>query len=623
MLAWSNISSAVKKVNKNYGQGKHNIKQMNIFRGLIERIGGLQDRKDELQKASKANTVDGFISNAVFDWSVTKPEFKNQGAIMLAVMMDKTIVDDKGVEHPFINKENKEFTALDVSEFGELVVKDGFKESFSFDNQEISRENKGNSNLLAQISYNSTLSISAVQGNYSSMDAMKIKSSLMGKAMMNFMTWLPAQTIKRWGSFNNNGNIDINPATGKLKRDGMYTESFKGSKVVLPTKILADMGLAYGFLSGGLLGIGAALGVSAFTMFAAKTFLKDSKITSPKAEIADIGVLVSFLADTLKNTVTYTPKLLSSLPGMNQVVKLDNINVKYPKKLSKKQVGATKAIAQELATKLNLLALKMALGALMWDDDDPDASTKRRAHYYLQNLLHKNISAISLYSDPTQIYDEVTQMSVVNELFKIKQTVTGIGKIFEGDFKEGSLETVEGLRNLVPLSMDVLDFDKRDGFTLLKNPFLEPGLLETNPFIMNSNSLGHYSWVRDFYKDFNTEGVYTMEKELRKKRKEIGDKVEKHFSEILTRDQLSAVKNKIKQERIPERPNNLSPEELKKYIESVDPDTYIYEDWDNMTEKDIEMMQESYRIKLGNALRSKGASEETIQEVLKIREEEF
>jgi hypothetical protein len=573
MLSWANITEGAESLKrvmtkKNFGLTNTKAKQMHIFRHILERVGGLQDRKDELQKASKANTPEGKISNAVFSWAITKPEFKNQGEIMLAVMMDKKITDNNGVPHPFLDPETGEFTALDLDDSGNVIIKPQFSESFSLVSQDVEIGSQpDNTNLLERIANQARLSISAIQGNYSGTDAMKIKAYLLGRAAMNFLTWLPAQTIKRWGMFNLDGQIDIDPATNKPKRDGIYVESLRASPLTAIT--------AYGIgavAMGSLTHVAIGTVLSLFGAYMAYKTLKSLK-NDVNRDVTQVLTTAIFMLDTLRNTVVYPLKLFSSAPGLKHLLKIEVDLYKgqeEKKKLNSHEIAALKALSRELGIKIGILLVKLGIGMLMWDDDDPSTSRKRRLFYYLQNLLYKNLSALEQYSQPTAIWNDVVQLSIARDLVEIYKG----GQAFLSGDVSGFADAV---RTQVPLSTDVLAYDKNKGFQLYKNPFLEDYMLETSYMI--TDGLKTHEWYRFIYKNYHSDGTYSLKKELKAKRETLAGQIEKDFENDLTADQLSTLKRIIKRQRIPDRPDNLTPEQLESYVEDVNIDTYYFEDY--------------------------------------------
>lgn len=587
MMSYSNFLDATQKANPYYDTADGKIKTMRTFRALIQRIGGLQDRKDELQKSSKINTTEGFITNALFSWSVTKPEFKNQGADMLAIMMDSVIVDDNGVEHPFVNKETKQFTAIDIDATGALIIKEGFKKSFSLSDAKTSEANK---TLLSDIAYKSQLAISQIHGNYSSFDAILAKASIAGKALLTFKTWLPANVIKRWGMFNKNGNIDFNPATGKLKRDGFYIETIKGAPGAMASKFGVDAALAYNMLPSSILGWVGVVGGGALAGIMAYKYLKGLRMDH-KSEAEHLKVSALFILETLKNTTTFLPKMLSVAPKSSKIIeKLDSYDpMKKAESLTPNQIKAVKTVAMEIAVKLNLLGFKLLFGALLWDDDDPKGSSKRRYHYFLQNLIWKNIDAIQMYSSPDIVWNTMTETTLINDVLNIYKLADAVS---QGEFED----SIDAMKSLTPIPSDILSVDKTDGFQWFKNPFQENSALDTNPFI---NITGKYTWVNDMFKNYNTEGMYGMEKEWREMRKDIALEIDRRFDNTLNKKELETLKRAVKSWIFMKRPPNLPPKEFRKFIDAQDPDRKI----ENFGYRDIgqKLYEEIYTTEYENA----------------------
>jgi len=140
------------------------------------------------------------------------PEFKNQGSIILALMIDTKIKDNEGIEHSLLDKKTKEFTPFDIID-GVLKIKPEFENSFSLQGNEMIK-------LISKIED----TVSHSQGNYNRYDIMLAKGDIYGRAYTLFMTWFPEQMNQRFGT---GGEDNYNLFTGKKRGDGRFVAAFK------------------------------------------------------------------------------------------------------------------------------------------------------------------------------------------------------------------------------------------------------------------------------------------------------------------------------------------------------------------------------------------------------------
>src|SRR6218665_38440 len=186
--------------------------QLQVFEKLLERFGGLHKKYDTI--GSGVDTFDDKVANVLFDLAINLPERKNQGEVVLCLMMDEMIEvpDGKGgtTKVPFFDKATQQFTLYHIKD-GELKLKDEYEGKFDLYGEQMK-------NLRLRM----TNVVSRVQGNFAKHDGLKGKASILGRMGLLFKTYLPEHINSRYSGFMSENektiNVDIN--TRGIKKKG-------------------------------------------------------------------------------------------------------------------------------------------------------------------------------------------------------------------------------------------------------------------------------------------------------------------------------------------------------------------------------------------------------------------
>lgn len=484
-LAFSNlIRLSPFKVPRKY---KDKQVQIQILQEVLDRFQVLQDRKRENERVMRSNRMDRNLLN-IFQFAVDNPEFKNQGAIMLSVMMDTKIFDNNGNEYKFFDPETMTFPAFNFEE-GTISIKPEFSDSFSFNTPEMER-------MVLKIED----AVSHSQGNYNQHDIMKIKRGVWGRALTTFMTWFPEQVNQRWGTRTTGDELNINLFTGKERRDGRYVEAWKTSKPAFLTFVLTSLGISYG-----MLGMAGIIGTGIIGAIVYQKFLK--KVTAnTQREVNYIKEMVEFLKSLLIESLNYPSRALNT----SDKFRIKNRSFENTT-MSEQDIAALRAITRELAIMLSLLSIKLAYGMLRYDDDDDKESSKRMRYNFVQNQLSRGINALSTYTDPHSLVTDHSRIALLSHLENIWKILDGT--LFDPNFEKAK----EGFLGFSPLPNiltkgtlpweNKMVYDEMTGFTGITPPM---------------------KWTQEFIKDFDTGGEYSAKKDYNEARKEIRDKLKKN-----------------------------------------------------------------------------------------------
>lgn len=486
IMAFSNLIKILPhRLTNTYKEKKHTIE---IFELLINKLGTLQDRKNELQRnvdESKFNTE----SLNLFKWAVERPEFKNQGAIMLSIMMDTKIKDNQGNEHTLLDRNTKKFVPFDIID-GVLKIKPEFEDSFSLQGDEMTK-------LTLKIED----AVSHSQGNYNQYDIMLAKKNIWGRAGTLFMTWFPEHINQRWGL---RGKDNYNLFTGKEKKEGRFIAGYKTNKANFLTYIVATLGISYGAM-----GLGGLIGVGIVGAYVYNKFLK--KITTEESLKRDVNYaqeMVQFLKSTLIESLNYPSRIGSSVPGLNKL-QIKN-NSFAGTNMSQEEINSMQAMTRELAIMLSLLAIKFAIASLTYNDDDDKDSERRKRHNFIQNQLNRGITSLATYSDPKALISDNSRIAAITFLIDFEKFFEQIvydpkpEKFADNFFKLTPVPRmiIKALRGEAPWE------DSKDYSELPGNGLVKP-----------------LKWTTDVFKDNVTDGEYSAQKKYKKLRAEMKEEL--------------------------------------------------------------------------------------------------
>lgn len=393
------------------GKNKERKETLEVFEKLLAKLDVLQNKKDELQKNS--GEVKN-IASIIYAWAVDNPEFKNQGEVILSVLMDEIIKDNDGNEHYLLDKKTKQFTPFYIKD-GVLLIKDEFKNSFSLNSDQMSR-------LVNKLE----TTVSHSQGNYNTYDIMLMKKSWWGRGVMLFKTWLPEHFIRRFGVTSADGEFNINLSTGKRTRNGRFVAGYQASKISFLTYLAATLGISYAGL--GLVGIGffGLIGGYVYTKFL-------RKMSSSSGIVRDSNIILEmtqFMGSTLLESLNYPSRIMSSIPGMSKL-RVDTqgkFNVYKNSNMSEQDIQSLRAMSRELAIMLVGLSVKLTLGALykglFGDDEDDDRATAR--YNFLQNQLSRGINSLNIWFNPEELITDNQKIGLLSYLGNLSRLIHSI-----------------------------------------------------------------------------------------------------------------------------------------------------------------------------------------------------
>lgn len=474
--------------------------QMKIFQLLLKKLDVLQNRQDELQKNADRSKLN-FDSVQLFKFSVELPEFKNQGEIILATMMD-TVID--GV--PFIDKETGEFNFI-YQENGVLKVKPEYADTFDFESDE-----------MVSMTIKSSHNVSHSQGDYSKDDIKGVKINVLTRLATVFLTYLHSHWKQRWGTA---GEYNYNLTGGKKAEDGRFIKAAKRNPFVLATFLGVGSLALYGItpvLAAGVAVVPIASIITAMYTKGALLKLSDFKPTASKAlEIA------ALLQHTLKESLNYPFKLI---PGASNVKLGDRtignskINLMQVNKMDKETIQNITALAQELAIMLTFLGLKLAYGAFAYDDDEDKESSERKKYNKVQGLLSRNITNLGVFTNPQLFltdHGKLMMLERVNDVLSMLGVLGVLDGEVDDTWFQKTLKTLGVSKEIINLTKGNSPFEQDDNF--------DENLMDWR------GTVKPLYWTVDLIKNNATDGEFGNEREYKEVRADLRDEKKKELME--------------------------------------------------------------------------------------------
>lgn len=448
---------------------------------LFNQMNLIQDRKDPLEKNIDSSKFNFDKHLNIFAMAVDNPEFKNQGAIMLSILMDTKIENEKGELVPIFD--GKKFNVYDIDN-GRLVLKDEFKNGNkgnsnvkNWENFEVDEQNlEDNQYLLTRNKMKDT--ISRTQGNYDEADTILASKSLLGQVFMLFKKWFFEHFQQRFSSGQNYQLFQ-----GKYNNRGRYRYLWDNNPA-LSLAGLSGITLSLGLGAGsiGALGIGGIVTYKLIkNMYGGKQGIQQTAF--------DIKEMCYFARSIVVGTLNYPLELVGIRKGIKQ--DLDGYS---NSNLTEEEIGALRACAKEIGVMLSYFALIMLTKALLWDDDDDSDSPKRRFHNFADNQLNRMINSVAMWQNPKALYDDVSRSSFVMWCDSVGKTVDAIAKG---------------------------DTDKMMKYGLKTSPIPKIVTDPAGSTFFPDREYDAAQWFDDVVKDWKTDGEYTAKRDYNNERKDI------------------------------------------------------------------------------------------------------
>jgi hypothetical protein len=393
---------------KNITFGKRAHPDARKARILMDRYNVLLDSKNELQKATVKTNLSKLESLNPYEINA-RVEYLNQMPILVAMLRSEKIKDKNGVESSI-------WDAMDSN--GELD--EDFRTDENVNNWE---KLIGNDYLAFKNKMNE--GIVRAHGNYDELRGMMLKSSVSGKAIAMFKTWLPMQLFWRFGQ------QQVNLKTGKVFK-GRYRSFTPGSGTVYGAGIgLLAFGLGPMALIPAGIGLGAGYALGLKTDLGA---IKEVALTTAMLFKKALGMPINILRG--KNLID-SSKDFDKWVGQGKFTALDARNLR--------------GNMAELSIMMTTLALMLLVKSFFWDDDDDKEDPERQFHNMAVNKLMQLASQASMYVKPTALWKSTFgDIAVLKYLEDVGKEMKNLGQLVSGTDPGGTKTWRQTKKTFIP-----------------------------------------------------------------------------------------------------------------------------------------------------------------------------
>lgn len=379
---------------KNLSFGKYASPGARKTRALMDRYRILQDASNELQKASAKSAFSSFKNLSPYE-GTRRTEYLNQAPLMIATLLDQQIVGING----------------ETSNLWDAMTPDGtLKEEFRTEENILNWEEANGQGYNDFKSHMRKMIVNA-HGDYDELRGMMASEYVSGKALLMFKRWMSRQFYQRFAMI---PQTDLEVGMDEYK--GRYLSHTQASGF-MHGSIIGFGGLA--LLGAGPLGlvIGGTAGAMLGKFYGANTgltFLQEA----------------AFVGKELFLNMARIP--VNNLVG-KEVIKNDDYKKLEEAGLSDRDIKNMRANLIDMSITLTWIAMLLFTKAALWDDEDEQDSTRRKAHNLLANRFMQLSSQASMYLDPVETWSNTVGNLPILKFF------TDVGKtaVEAEDFLEG------------------------------------------------------------------------------------------------------------------------------------------------------------------------------------------
>jgi hypothetical protein len=402
---------------------------------LVEIMGVITDNTNELDRAKTRTGLRGISKKMDPFYLVEYTEWHNQVPQILSVLMDTPIkhkTDTVDVIDPVTGQtkqvpqviqafDGHGLPAFEVKK-GRLVLKPEYD----------TEENRATwEKFSSQESFDLKSKISAIiarlNGDYSKTGTLMAKSTLLGRSLMMFHTWMPKQYALRFAR----NQTDLN--LGLKDFDGAYSGALKTKNTtVAASGLLAITGGIIALTGGGLF-FGGALAAGAIANIAiqkAKSDFDGDNLQTMKQLTTAGNALCRKIIGIPVNTISGKTLIKAHSMGDLNVSPQERQNLTF--------------MVNETAALLLLLLAKLVVKSVLWDDDDkepklmPDGSPNPYYYTQFQNEKYKEYYNLAenmisrMLQDSTTFLDAKALYSSVSSITALDIWFTKAGKLSDG-----------------------------------------------------------------------------------------------------------------------------------------------------------------------------------------------
>jgi hypothetical protein len=351
---------------------------------LMQKYRVLQDASNELQKASTKSNFSWVSKLSPYEL-IRRVEYINQAPLMIAMLKHTKLPDGTAV-----------WDALD--ENGKLLPKYATEEN---------KKNWENAEGKEYMNFKTTLTKAIVfgHGNYDDKRGMMAKSTIMGKALLMFKTWITSAFYQRFAATQDDLESGVKGFYGRYWSYTPASGAIAG----------AMSGMLFFGPIGGLIGGAIGTGLThAFGKNTGQNFFKEFLYTNKMMFKKFTGIPVNLMAG--KNVI-------NSNGDFQEMVGKGNFTERDAKNM--------RANMADLSIMMGWMVLILIAKAALYDDDEKEE--ERPMHNLLVNRFMQLSSQAAMYTNPLTMKETIMDMAVVKLFEDIGKTMTAFNEYIQGD----------------------------------------------------------------------------------------------------------------------------------------------------------------------------------------------
>lgn len=374
---------------KNLSFGKVQTEGAKKNRALMDKYRIIQDSTNELQKASTKSAISGVERYSPYALT-QRVEFLNQSPLMIAIALNTELTGKNGEKQNLWDAMNADGT-----------LKEQFKTPENIANWE-----NGNGEAYNEFKSKVSKAIDTAHGNYESLRGMMAKSSVLGKAVLMFKSWIGRAAYSRLAKPQDDVQLGVKGYKGRYFSHTPVSGAMQGALI----------GLAAAGTVG--TGLGAVAGLALGSFYGAKSSL---------------GMLqeMTFNVKALIRKALGNP--INIISGKEVIDVHPNMDDFIGEKFTKRDAVNLQANLSDMSLLLSWVALTLIVKAAMWDDEDEEDDPRRLTHNFLVNKLMQLTSQSNMFLDPSELYSNTLgDLSVLGFLDNVSKTVAETNDYLQG-----------------------------------------------------------------------------------------------------------------------------------------------------------------------------------------------
>ena len=372
-------------------------------RVLMDRFDVLMDSRNEFQQALSRTSLSKIDKLGPYSLN-TNTEYVNQSPLMIGLLMEEKIKSIDG------EIESSVWNAMDK----EGKLKEEFRTEENIQNWE---ELTGDQFTIFKSKLGKL--IIDTHGDYSELGGTMIKSSITGKGLMMFKTWLPRAIYSRFATEHDDIETGIEGLKGRYRSHTALSAALHGGAIgtwmIGPFGALIGAGIGY---------LGGSLNKTNHSFIGQR--IGDKDLGSLGERATELGLYLKILASRGVG-----------IP-VNRLLNKQLIKTNFSQELA--DAGFTEvdrrniqANLSELALILSFMTLSLMIKAALWDDDDDEDDGRRQMHNLMINRIMQLGGQTTMYLNVIEMKDTATDYAFLKFIGQVITVGKDVQKYIDND----------------------------------------------------------------------------------------------------------------------------------------------------------------------------------------------